>query len=121
MGFGAYCDGLGAEPCSSASNCISWRAARSLCAALPWEGAAQSVKATSFSCLTNILALVLIYTSNTPLRTVRGDAAEMDRLNQAMEERFVTRRWVHPLPMPERVLDFPSCGRCMACFYLQGR
>ena len=61
----------------------------------------------------------LFYTSNTQLRVVRQSPAEAMRLNQAMEERFRTRFWGEPLPMEERVTEFPRCGRCCANFYLQ--
>ena len=37
-------------------------------------------------------------------------------LNQAMQERFVTRRWTRPLPLEGRVPTFPRCARCFARF-----
>ena len=31
---------------------------------------------------------------------------------QAMDERFVVRRWTERLPLAERVADFPKCAHC---------
>ena len=36
-----------------------------------------------------------------------------------MSERFITFTFWAPMPMEERVIDFPHCGRCAAKFYLQ--
>ena len=41
------------------------------------------------------------------------------KLDGMMEERFTTFRFFSPLPMHERVPDFPHCGRCTAAFILQ--
>lgn len=58
---------------------------------------------------------------NSPLTVVREDVAVMTRLNQAMEERFCTRRWTRPIPLEARRADFPRCGRCCAGFFLMNR
>ena len=63
----------------------------------------------------------LFYTSNSSLRVRRDDAGEAARLNRAMAERFTTRFWDTPLPMDQRVADFPRCSRCCATFYLMHR
>ena len=41
------------------------------------------------------------------------------KLDGMMEERFTTFRFFSPLPMHERVPDFPHCGRCTAAFILE--
>ena len=63
----------------------------------------------------------LFYTSNSPLRVNRHDPALTASLNAAMAERFTTRVWRTPLPMGQRVTNFPRCSRCCAAFYLMHR
>ena len=60
----------------------------------------------------------LFYTSNSLLHVKREDVAEAIRLNAAMDERFRIRLWRNPLPMSERVPNFPRCSRCCAAFFL---
>ena len=60
----------------------------------------------------------LFYTSNSLLHVKREDVAEAIRLNAAMDERFRVRLWRNPLPMSERVPNFPRCSRCCANFFL---
>ena len=38
-----------------------------------------------------------------------------------MNERFTMFHFTQPLPLTERQMDFPQCGRCTANFYLTGR
>ena len=63
----------------------------------------------------------MLYTSNSPLRVVREDAAQMLLLNGAMAERFTSRWWDTPLPLAERRTNFSKCARCCAAFYLGAR
>ena len=61
----------------------------------------------------------LFFTSQSALQVKRACPVTTAQLNEAMQERFTVRRWVMPLPLAERVLDFPKCGRCSANFYLK--
>ena len=63
----------------------------------------------------------LFYTSNSAVRVARQSSDLTVALNAAMSERFTTRVWSIPLPMHERIPDFPRCSRCCATFYLLHR
>ncbi len=63
----------------------------------------------------------MFYTSQQELRVQRRDAALSEQLNAAMAERFCTRIWQMPLPLSERLPNFPRCGRCCAAFFLLNR
>ena len=61
----------------------------------------------------------MFYTAWEPL-TFRGkDPAMMAAYNQAMSERFTTRRWARPLPMEGRLKKFPQCACCFSRFVLE--
>ena len=64
----------------------------------------------------------MFYTAWEPL-TFRGkDPVMMVAYNQAMSERFTTRRWVRPLPIEGRLKKCPQCACCFSKFMLeQGR
>ena len=51
------------------------------------------------------------------LHVQREDAQETAELNQAMDERFTIYNWNVPLPMHQRIMNFPKCGCCCARFY----
>ena len=38
--------------------------------------------------------------------------------NQAMDERFKTRKWTRPLPQAGRIKKFPQCACCFAKFII---
>ena len=60
----------------------------------------------------------MFYTAWEPL-TFRGkDPHMMATYNQAMGERFKTRRWTRPLPAEGRLPKFPHCACCFAKFIL---
>ena len=61
----------------------------------------------------------MFYTARRHLIYKSDDAEEMVDYNQAMLERFKTRRWTVPLPMGMRDPNFPQCGRCFSRFVLQ--
>ena len=61
----------------------------------------------------------MFLTSTSILGVVREKPQEMQRLNDAMLERFTMRVWSNPIPMEDRVANFPRCGRCSAVFYLR--
>ena len=61
----------------------------------------------------------LFYTARRALQYHSMDMGEVADYNQAVAERFKTRRWSVPLPLAERRPDFPACGRCAAKFYLE--
>lgn len=63
----------------------------------------------------------LFFTSQQELRVQRRDAALSEQLNMAMAERFRVRRWHMPLPLTERIPNFPRCGRCCVAFFLLNR
>ena len=58
----------------------------------------------------------MFYTAWQPLTYHDQIPEKMLTLNQAMLERFVTRRWTRPLPREGRVPMFPRCARCFARF-----
>ena len=60
----------------------------------------------------------VFYTAMTKLHLNRGQRAQLEKKNQAMDERFKTRYWSVPLPMASRKPDFPKCARCFASFML---
>ena len=56
------------------------------------------------------------------LRTSARHAAEAAaKYNGMMDERFTTFRFGNPLPLADRDMTWPHCGRCAAQFYMQGR
>ena len=55
-----------------------------------------------------------------PIVCSRRDAAKAAQLNGMMEERFATFSFWNPVPMQNRILGFPQCGRCCAGFFLGG-
>ena len=59
----------------------------------------------------------MFLTSNSMLIVVRPNLAEMERLNNAMKERFTIRTWLKPIPMDCRVTVFPRCGKSRADFF----
>ena len=60
----------------------------------------------------------MFYTAWEPL-TFRGkDPLTMETYNQAMGERFNTRRWARPLPSDGRLRKFPQCACCFSRFIL---
>ena len=62
----------------------------------------------------------MFYTAWAPLQ-YRGRAADQVQVyNDAMAERFTTRRWTRPLPRENRLPKFPQCARCMSTFLLSG-
>ena len=61
----------------------------------------------------------MFLTSDSILGLVHENPQEMQRLNDAMLERFTMRVWSNPIPMEDRVANFPRCGRCSAVFYLR--
>lgn len=61
----------------------------------------------------------MFYTARAPLSYKTQDMEEMADYNQAVSERFTTRRWATPLPMSERRMDFPACAPCAAKFFLE--
>jgi len=63
----------------------------------------------------------MFYSSNSLLAVRRDDPEQMQRLNTAMCERFIIRRWNVPIPFNCRQTDFPRCGRCCANFLLLNR
>ena len=48
----------------------------------------------------------------------RMSHASYARKSLAMDERFVIREWYRPLPVADRVADFPHCAPCFAGFML---
>ena len=42
------------------------------------------------------------------------------KYNSMMSERFCTFRFFNPIPLPERDMNFPVCGRCAAKWYIEG-
>ena len=64
-------------------------------------------------------AAPMFYTARQHLCYHSMDPHEMMDYNQAMLERFTTRRWTVPLPPGARNPDFPRCGRCFSRFVLQ--
>jgi len=52
------------------------------------------------------------------LPSLRHSRPECEEYNEMMAERFATFRFFAPIPWAERVMDFPSCGRCAAKFYI---
>ena len=60
----------------------------------------------------------MFYTAWEPL-TFRGrDPNKMANYNQAVGERFKTRRWSRPLPAEGRLRKFPQCACCFSRFIL---
>ena len=61
----------------------------------------------------------MFYTARGPLTYRSDDVQEMIQYTQAVAERFKTRVWAHPIPMEDRLPDFPRCGPCFSKFILQ--
>lgn len=61
----------------------------------------------------------MFYTAWEPLTVQCRNPHKMATLNRAMEERFVTRTWVRPLPRMGRIPEFPMCARCFADYVLR--
>ena len=55
-----------------------------------------------------------------PVVCGRRDAVKAATLDGMMQERFTTFSFWNPVPMQNRIVDFPKCGRCCAAFYLRG-
>ena len=60
----------------------------------------------------------MFYTARAPLTYKSEDAQEMLEYNQAVSERFTTRKWSKPLPLDQRRRDVSRCACCFAKFIL---
>ena len=58
----------------------------------------------------------MFYTAWAPLQYHGREARKVEVYNDAMAERFTTRRWTRPLPRENRLPKFPQCARCMSTF-----
>ena len=58
----------------------------------------------------------MFYTALVPLEPWHAPRGRRALMQQAMDERFVVRRWTERLPFAERVADFPKCGHCFSRF-----
>ena len=58
----------------------------------------------------------MFYTALVPLQPWHAPRWRRELMQQAMDERFVVRRWTERLPLAERVADFPQCGHCFSRF-----
>ena len=60
----------------------------------------------------------MFYTAWQPLTYSGREPQKMIVYNQAMGERFKTRRWTVPLPQEGRLQQFPQCAHCFATWLL---
>ena len=58
----------------------------------------------------------IVYTALVPLEPWHAPRWRRELIQQAMDERFVVRRWTERLPLAERVADFPKCSHCFSRF-----
>ena len=62
--------------------------------------------------------LLMLYTHTKVWPLQLDDPEDAVAQLTAMTERFKIFRFANPLPMGERLADFPSCGKCFAKFVL---